>query len=1622
MDEKPVSRPCNHCRRSSRCRRVGRRRASLLRRVAAAPTARYLHALLAALLAVSWTAASAADGLASLFGTAPAVPGSCTPAGGAPGPVGSSLPIGGGFGIGVGGGAVAQFIAEVERASRPPRAAPVVCDAPRPPRREPASLPSASIDRSAGNPVDVVTGNKYERQVDVVLAHLQSSSLSADGLADAFGLPQDDTLNLLFARHYNSRSDFALSFGRGWSHSFETRLARIVRGGRVELQIVQADGRRIVFRSGAHADARGGPPRAAGGRKPDAPAADGQRRYAARSIDDGLVEEQRSNAVPIAFVWRWPGGRLLHFDRDGRLESIVSADLDRIRIARDGRGRIVAVRDDAGRRIGFEYDGARLVALRLPDGQRIRYEFDAHGQLVIVRYPDGRTLRYEYADPRAFHRLTSVVDTDGRRSEYRYADDGRVLRSRGIGESDAQALRFEYAVPAHAGERGTTTVRVDESVTRYRWIDRNGTPMLVASEGDGCRRCPPVGLRVRMGAAGRAVAIGDMRIRHDAQGRVVERRIEARAGRPAWYERFSYAPGSPWPSPTRIVRPSVVPGRDATIVLAYNERMQVVAVDFEGHLPDDDGVQRLRAALRLEYASFDRRPGREAVHGRLAAIVRVSPDGSRQRTQFRHDGQRRLVAIDAAATVSHRIERDALGRAVLERLPDGTTRRRSFDSAWRLASSATRGTTITFGYDEAGRPRTIEWSGGERWALRLAGPIVEIESNRGWRERITPGAKRAAPPALPVAVALAKPGLHVLVDVQGRRSERRYDDLGRLVETRSPHEGRRRYRYDGFGRLSSIAYADGSVDSREHDAGGRLVRRLQRSSGERAETTFRYEGAQLFGVEHDGQRSLVRHDDEGRVIERVEMREGREFHERLEYDARGRVALQWLADGSRLRHRYDATGRREALEIAPAGGAEFRSLVRRIATAGADRTVLEFGNGIRFDRLDDAAGKPLSLAWSRRDGGASGAGMPGAGAPGVDAPGVDAPRVGATDAGAFASLPFRRLRWDSAGLPLSIVHEAGEDRYAYDRFGRLIARERHASAQDPVDARRAVHAEYFALDALGERVAARRRDGSEVRDASAPPRDATGLPLMSLLRHGALTLRYGAQRRIVEAQGADVHAHYRYDAFGRRIAKRVATQVADGRSAGVARGFLYRDQRLAAETDGEGRLLRQYLYWNAMPIAVLEHRDGGTALAWLHDDHLGAPIAATDEAARVVWRGERDAWGGLASESGTFFQPLRLPGQYHDRETGLHDNLLRTYDPDAGRYLEPDPLGLAAGLDPHAYADGNPLVAIDPLGLLLFAFDGTGNGADGVDGEDVSNVRKFFEASDDPDRWYMAGVGRDDYPSGITATALDWAEARTARERVDWMVSTLDGFLGEAWIGRIAPVDVIGFSRGAAMARDFVNRVSSLIDADHFRERGVCVDLRFLGLWDTVAQFGFLGLANQRWELSIPSAVRATFHAVALNEHRALFPLESALGGAAWVVERGFVGSHADVGGGNAEGDLSDVTLVWMTRMAQSLGVRVRDPSPAQQVVADPRVHGRDYIAGTDRSVYRRDAAGRTVQQTAQRVAVVPGLDWKESLAFLVPYRQRRRDADGWPSLVGRVDMDAYGAWLKDAYGIEMRR
>ncbi|MBZ3910426.1 putative T7SS-secreted protein [Streptomyces acidiscabies] len=98
-------------------------------------------------------------------------------------------------------------------------------------------------------------------------------------------------------------------------------------------------------------------------------------------------------------------------------------------------------------------------------------------------------------------------------------------------------------------------------------------------------------------------------------------------------------------------------------------------------------------------------------------------------------------------------------------------------------------------------------------------------------------------------------------------------------------------------------------------------------------------------------------------------------------------------------------------------------------------------------------------------------------------------------------------------------------------------------------------------------------------------------------------------------------------------------------------------------------------------------------------DLVGAPTELIGEQGEIAWATRSTLWGTTAwGANSTAFTPLRFPGQYYDPETRLHYNFFRHYDPENARYLTPDPLGLAAAVNPVTYVD-NPHTWGDPLGL-----------------------------------------------------------------------------------------------------------------------------------------------------------------------------------------------------------------------------------------------------------------------------------------------------------------------------------
>lgn len=150
--------------------------------------------------------------------------------------------------------------------------------------------------------------------------------------------------------------------------------------------------------------------------------------------------------------------------------------------------------------------------------------------------------------------------------------------------------------------------------------------------------------------------------------------------------------------------------------------------------------------------------------------------------------------------------------------------------------------------------------------------------------------------------------------------------------------------------------------------------------------------------------------------------------------------------------------------------------------------------------------------------------------------------------------------------------------------------------------------------------------------------------------------------------------------------------------------FLWDGMRLAQENRPEG-ISSLYIYSDPgsyEPLARLDKagKEGPNRILYFHTDVNGAPEEMTDSNGKIVWETGYQVWGNTIQEKdhGGVEQNLRYQGQYLDRETGLHYNLHRYYDPDVGRFMVTDPIGLRGGLNLYAYAP-NPLTYIDPLGL-----------------------------------------------------------------------------------------------------------------------------------------------------------------------------------------------------------------------------------------------------------------------------------------------------------------------------------
>lgn len=145
---------------------------------------------------------------------------------------------------------------------------------------------------------------------------------------------------------------------------------------------------------------------------------------------------------------------------------------------------------------------------------------------------------------------------------------------------------------------------------------------------------------------------------------------------------------------------------------------------------------------------------------------------------------------------------------------------------------------------------------------------------------------------------------------------------------------------------------------------------------------------------------------------------------------------------------------------------------------------------------------------------------------------------------------------------------------------------------------------------------------------------------------------------------------------------------------------------MLGEYSTTGVLLQETIWLGDIPVATLRpNTGGGVDIFYVHADHLNAPRKVTRPSDnKLRWRWDATPFGDSAPNQnpqglGNFNYNLRFPGQYLDQETGLHYNYRRDYDPQVGRYVQSDPIGLRGGINTYSYVAGNPLSYFDPDGL-----------------------------------------------------------------------------------------------------------------------------------------------------------------------------------------------------------------------------------------------------------------------------------------------------------------------------------
>jgi RHS repeat-associated protein len=540
-------------------------------------------------------------------------------------------------------------------------------------------------------------------------------------------------------------------------------------------------------------------------------------------------------------------------------------------------------------------------------------------------------------------------------------------------------------------------------------------------------------------------------------------------------------------------------------------------------------------------------------------------------------------------------------------------------------------------------------------------------------------------------------------DSAGRTTHYEYNGLSQVVKRIDPNGQVLHYHYDGERNLIGLTNEKGERYQLDYDLNERLVQeigfdgRVQRYNYNAA---GHLESAQDFarnGRELVNQIDFVRRAD-GRMLKQVDAQNQTTLNE-FDYDAAGRLT-QAKNPARELRWSYDPLGR--TLE-----DWQDQQIIRHTYNAAGERTQTQLPNGEKINYSYNANSQFTGLAFNQKTVVAIAHDSMGRELKRMlgnkletesryDPQGrLVAQRTGKrTQDSRFAPISQRSFHYNDAGQLAQIDDQLrGSTRYHYDALDRLT----QVDGPNP---------ETFVHDPAGNILGNREDAATSENQPSQGNRLAFyGDSHYSYDERGnrVITARgkqqklqqrmsYNALNQLESVENKDLTTQYQYDALGRRISKHNTQNRTE---------FLWLDNTLLSETTTQlaeqTQTAKIYLFepGTHKPLAVAQNDE----LYHYHLDHLGTPQEITNAQGQLAWSANYKAYGNLALvQNHEIENNLRFQGQYFDEETGLHYNRFRYYDPECGRFISQDPIGLLGGVNNYQYVP-NPVGWIDPLGL-----------------------------------------------------------------------------------------------------------------------------------------------------------------------------------------------------------------------------------------------------------------------------------------------------------------------------------